>query len=144
MLNIGDQAPDFTLQDQDGIEHTLSHYRGKKVLLFFYPKDHTPGCTTEVRELQAAFQSLTEYSLVILGINADSLKQHKSFCDKHSLSFSLLSDPTKTTINAYHADNWLSVKRISYLIDEQGKIIHLFPKVSPKEHAKQILNILAL
>ena len=144
MLNIGDQAPDFLLQDQDGNDHSLHQYRGKKVLLFFYPKDHTPGCTIEVQQLQLAFQELSQYSLVLLGINADSPKRHKSFCDKHSLIFTLLSDPTKTTIGAYEAGNWLIVKRISYLIDEQGTIIHIFPKVSPKEHAKEVLNILRL
>lgn len=142
MLNRGDLAPDFSLSDQDGKIHSLKQYLGKKVLLFFYPKDHTPGCTIEVKGIRDLFEELNHYGLIILGINADSTKKHQGFCTKHSLQFPLLSDPTKVTIEAYHAKGLLSIKRISYLIDEEGKILKAFPKISPNQHAEEILHTL--
>ncbi|MBM3201391.1 MAG: peroxiredoxin [Chlamydiae bacterium] len=142
MLEKGQSAPDFSLPDQDGIVHTLHQYRGKKVLLFFYPKDNTPGCTIEAKGFRDLYDQFQELGVFLLGINTDSTNTHKKFCTKHSLPYPLLSDPDKTTITAYGAKGFLSAKRISYLIDEEGVIMHPFLKVSPSHHPEEILSIL--
>lgn len=141
MLAIGSLAPDFSLRDQDGKEHSLLQYRGKKVILFFYPKDHTPGCTIEVQNFRDSLDEFQAKGVVILGINGDSEKRHKSFVDKHQLPFSLLSDPERVVIKAYEAKG-LGTKRVTYIIDEDGKILYTFPKVKPSNHIPELLAVL--
>ncbi len=137
MLNEGQQAPDFSLLDQDGHKHSLGEYKGKWVLLYFYPKDDTPGCTAEACALRDNYADLTKLSVVI-GVSADSVESHKKFVDKYHLPFTLLADPEKKVIKEYGANGIPFNKRISYLIDPQGKIVKVYPKVDPQQHAAEI------
>ena len=139
MLQVGSLAPDFELPDQDANLHKLSSYRGKKVLIYFYPKDNTPGCTAEACSLRDNFNELKEKNLVIFGISADTVESHKKFAEEHGLPFTLLADPEKKVVQLYNANGKLFVSRISYLIDEEGKIQKLYPKVNPLDHANQIM-----
>src|SRR4051812_7616225 len=104
MLKIGNKAPAFTLADQDGKIHSLSDYAGKKVLLYFYPKDDTPGCTTEACNFRDGYEEFTKMGLVILGVSKDSVKSHKKFAEKFALPFPLLSDETGEVVESY--DSW--------------------------------------
>ena len=141
-------AADFTLPDQDGKEHTLSDYRGKWVVLYFYPKDDTPGCTTEACNFRDNITRLTDMGVVVLGVSKDSVKSHKKFEDKYHLNFTLLSDEDKKVIQAYHA--WGKKKfmgkefegtlRTTYLIDPQGEIKKVYENVNPGQHIKEILQ----
>lgn len=140
MLSLGSQAPDFELPDQDGEMHKLSSYLGKKVLIYFYPKDNTPGCTAEACALRDSFNELKAKNLIILGVSADSVQSHKDFAEKHGLPFTLLADPDKKVVKLYNANGKLFVSRISYLIDEQGKIAKLYPNVNPISHASEIMS----
>ena len=151
MLEIGTQAPDFTLMDQAGNPHTLSEYRGKKVLLYFYPKDNTPGCSKQAAAYSEAMQSFSDKGVAVLGISKDSLASHQKFSDKYALTFPILSDPERTVIEAY--DVWkekklygkvsMGVVRTTYLIDEAGKIVFANDKVKAAEDAAKMLEILA-
>ena len=148
MLEKGTSAPDFKLDDQDGNPVSLSDFKGKKILLWFYPKASTPGCTIEGQEFRDEFQKFQEKNTVILGMSADSVKSQKNFCVKQSFPFSLISDPDKSTIRKYEAigkkkmygREYEGVFRISYLIDAQGIIEKVYEKVKPKEHAKEVLK----
>ena len=148
MLLEGTKAPDFKLDDQDGNPISLADFKGKKVLLWFYPKASTPGCTIEGQEFRDEFQKFQEKNTVILGMSADSVKSQKNFCEKQSFPFSLVSDPEKTTIRKYEAiglkkmygREYEGIFRISYLIDENGLIQKTYGKVKPKEHAKEVLE----
>lgn len=145
MLPINSTAPDFTLQDQNGTPHTLSQYKGKKVLLYFYPKDDTPGCTTEACTIRDSFNDFEKMGIVVLGVSKDAVESHKKFEKKFSLPFPLLSDPDKSVIKQYGAINqtgWFKggTKRISYLIDESGKIAQVYEKVKPETHAQEVLG----
>jgi peroxiredoxin Q/BCP len=146
-LKVGDRAPDFTLPDQDGMEHSLIDYRGQWVLLYFYPKDMTPGCTTEacsIRDSRAAFK---QQKLVVLGVSADSVKRHKKFADKHELPFTLLSDEGKIMLRSYGVwgkkkfmgHEFEGVMRQSFLIDPDGKISRIYESVKPAQHAQEVL-----
>ncbi len=134
MLKIGDRAPDFKLLDQEGKEHTLSMYVGKKVLIYFYPKDDTPGCTTEACNFRDSNAMMLEMGLVILGVSKDSVKSHKKFADKYDLNFPILSDETTEMIKSYDAwapkkfmgREYLGVLRKSVMIDETGKISKIY------------------
>jgi len=147
LLPEGSVAPDFSLFDQDGKSHRLSDYRGKKVILYFYPKDDTPGCTKEACEFAAAWGMIKDKA-VVLGVSADSIESHKKFAQKYHLPFPLLSDPQKEVIKKYGAwgkkkfmgREFEGILRITYLIDETGKIAKVFPKVDPAEHAKEIMQ----
>lgn len=151
MLEIGTTAPDFTLPDQDGSLHTLSSYRGKKVILYFYPKDNTPGCTKQACGYSAHAPSFTEKGAVILGISKDSVASHKKFAEKYDLQFPILSDPERTVIESY--DVWkekklygkvsMGVVRTTYLIDENGIIQKANGKVKAAEDAETMLEALA-
>jgi peroxiredoxin Q/BCP len=143
MLAVGSQAPDFELLDQDGQSHKLSSYLGKKVLIYFYPKDNTPGCTAEACALRDNFNELKAKNLVIFGISADTVASHKKFADQHGLPFTLLADPEKKAVALYEADGAMFVSRISYLIDEQGKIMKVYPNVNPLNHAAEIMSDLS-
>lgn len=146
MIKIGDTAPEFTLPDQEGKMHSLSDYKGKKVLVYFYPKDDTPGCTTEACNFRDGYEDFQKMGLVILGVSKDSIKSHKKFADKFSLPFPLLSDESGEMVEKY--DSWgkkkfmgreyLGIFRNSFLIDEEGKIIKIYKEVKAKEHAREI------
>lgn len=137
MIEAKTLAPDFTLMDQDGKSHTLSQYKGKNVLVYFYPMDDTPGCTKEACSIRDSYQELTKLDLQVFGISPDSIESHKKFAEKYKLPFTLLSDPNKEVVGKYDADGaW--VQRISYLINKEGEIIKTYPKVSPATHAAEI------
>ena len=148
MLEKGTSAPDFKLDDQDGNPVSLADFKGKKILLWFYPKASTPGCTIEGQEFRDEFTKFQEKNTVILGMSADSVKSQKNFCEKQNFPFSLVSDPEKTTIRKYEAiglkkmygREYEGIFRISYLIDEKGFIQKTYGKVKPKEHAKEVLE----
>ena len=148
MLEVGDKAPDFTLEDQDGTRISLDQFLGQKILLWFYPKASTPGWTVEGQGLRDEFQNFTDKNTVILGMSADSVKKQKNFCEKQQFPFSLLSNPDKDVIRSYEAiglkkmygREYEGIFRISYLIDEKGYIIKVYSKVKVKEHAKDVLE----
>ena len=151
MLAEGTRAPAFTALDQFETKHTLSQYKDSFVLLYFYPKDNTPGCTTEACSIRDAWQDFRDNNIVVLGVSADSTKSHASFAEKFSLPFPLLSDPDKKILHAYEAigtkqmfgRKYEGILRISYLIDPRGKIVKAYPKVKPAQHAAQILEDIA-
>ena len=150
MLNIGIKAPDFTLQDQNGEEHSLSDYRGKKVILYFYPKDNTAGCTKQACGFADRYPLFKEKDAVILGVSKDSVASHKKFEEKYGLPFTLLSDTGLDVIKAY--DVWkeknnygkisMGVVRTTYLIDENGIIIKAMDKVKAAENPQEMLELL--
>lgn len=148
MLKIGDKAPEFKLLDQDGKEHTLSMYLGKKVLIYFYPKDDTPGCTTEACNFRDSNAAMLEIGLVILGVSKDSVKSHKKFADKYNLNFPILSDESTDMIKSYDAwapkkfmgREYLGILRKSVLIDEKGKISKIYEDVKAKTHRDEVIN----
>lgn len=148
MLEVGDKAPDFTLEDQDGTRISLNQFLGQKILLWFYPKASTPGWTVEGQGLRDEFQNYTDKNTVILGMSADSVKKQKNFCEKQQFPFSLLSNPDKDVIRNYKAiglkkmygREYEGIFRVSYLIDEKGYIIKVYSKVKVKEHAKEVLE----
>lgn len=151
MLEIGTKAPDFTLPDQNGQMHSLSDYAGKKVILYFYPKDNTPGCTKQACGFSELRPQFEEKGAVILGVSRDSVASHKRFEEKQGLTFTLLSDPELQVIQAY--DVWkekknygkvsMGVVRTTYLLDEKGVIVKAFDKVKAAENPAQMLEELA-
>ena len=148
MLEIGTKAPDFTLPDQNGNMHSLSEYRGKKVILYFYPKDNTPGCTKQACGFAERFPQFTEKGAVVLGISKDSVASHKKFEEKYGLPFTLLADPELVAIQAYdvwqekknYGKTYMGVVRTTYLIDENGKIVKAFEKVKAADNPEQMLG----
>jgi len=148
MLEIGTKAPDFTLPDQNGNMHSLSEYRGKKVILYFYPKDNTPGCTKQACGFAERFLQFTEKGAVVLGISKDSVASHKKFEEKYGLPFTLLADPELVAIQAYdvwqekknYGKTYMGVVRTTYLIDENGKIVKAFDKVKAADNPEQMLG----
>lgn len=150
MLNIGNPAPDFKSEDQNGEEISLKQFRGRKVLLYFYPKDNTPGCTVEACALRDNFKKITDLGVVILGVSADNAGSHQKFITKHDLPFDLIVDDQKEIINIYEAlgektmfgKKYLGIIRKSYLIDEEGNILKIWPKVNPLKHASEVLDFL--
>ncbi len=151
-LTINTPAPDFSLSDQDGKMHTLSDYRGKWVLLYFYPRDNTPGCTKQACVLRDAFPELKKRGCVVLGVSTDTEKSHKKFEEKFKLPFPLLADTEKLLVNAYGVwapkkfmgREFLGTLRTSFLIDPSGKIVKIYEKVKPPIHADEVLRDLAL
>lgn len=146
MLKVGSLAPDFDLVDEDGTIHRLSDYRGHKVVLYFYPKDNTPGCTKEACNFRDNFAELTKFGVKVFGISKDGQKSHMNFKNKFELPFTLLSDPEQIVIEKYEATKSptalgkIFVKRVSYVIDEQGIIEKVYPKVNAATHASDILE----
>lgn len=148
MLEIGTKAPDFTLPDQNGDIHTLEEYRGKKVILYFYPKDNTAGCTKQACGFAERYPQFLEKGAVVLGVSKDSVKSHKNFETKYELPFTLLSDPERQAIEAY--DVWkekknygkvsMGVVRTTYLIDENGIIVNAMDKVKAADNPQQMLE----
>ena len=151
MLEVNRKAPDFTLSDKDGRQVSLSDFLGKKVVLYFYPKDNTPGCTRQACAFAAAYEQFKEQDVVVIGISKDSTASHQKFAQKYDLPFILLSDPELQAIQAY--DVWqekklygkvsMGVVRTTYIIDEQGNIKKVMPKVKPDTNAVEILDYLA-
>lgn len=143
----GTPAPDFTLFDQDGSAHTLSAYQGKRVLLYFYPKDDTPGCTKEACMLRDALPDFTKLDAVVFGVSADSVKSHKKFAEKYGLPFTLLADEGKEVVNAYGVwgkkkmmgREYDGIFRTSFLIAPDGSILKVYENVKPELHAAQVL-----
>ena len=150
MLEVGTKAPDFELPDQNGDMHKLSDYAGKKVILYFYPKDNTPGCTKQACGFSERYPQFMEKGVVVLGISKDSVASHLKFAQKYDLPFILLSDPELQAIQAYgvwqekklYGKVSMGVVRSTYLIDEQGVIARVMPKVKPDTNAADILAAL--
>lgn len=150
MLEVGMKAPEFTLNDKDGKAVSLSQFKGKKVVLYFYPKDSTPGCTKQACAFAGAYDVYKEMGVEVIGISKDSVKSHSNFATKYALPFVLLSDPELQAIQAY--DVWkekklygkvsMGVVRATYVIDEEGVIEHVMPKVKPDTNAEEILKYL--
>ena len=150
MLEIGTKAPDFTLSDQNVTEHSLKDFQGKKIVLYFYPKDNTPGCTSQACGFGELYPQFTEKGAVVIGISKDSVASHKKFEEKYNLPFLLLSDSELSAIKAYdvwHEKNMygkktMGVVRTTYLIDEDGIIIKAFGKVKAADNPAQMLQAL--
>lgn len=140
MLTEHTPAPLFTLPNADGVPVSLTDYANNWVLLYFYPKDDTPGCTTEACSLRDNMPFLEDIGITVLGINGDSVASHKKFTEKYTLPFNLLSDTTGDTIKAYGADGFLAPKRISYLIAPDGTIAKAYATVSPATHAQEVID----
>lgn len=138
-LLVGSQAPEFSLLDQNSEEQKLSDYRGQKVLVYFYPKDDTPGCTKEACGIRDNYGEFEELGVKVFGVSHDSPESHQKFTEKHNLPFTLLSDPEKEMIKAYGAGGMMT-RRVSYLIDENGVVLKYYPKVDPTSHGTEILN----
>ncbi|MBP6859281.1 MAG: peroxiredoxin [Candidatus Magasanikbacteria bacterium] len=138
MLHVAAVAPDFNLPDQNSVNHKLSDYIGQWVLLYFYPKDDTPGCTTEACSVQENLSKFEQLHVIVLGISADPVQSHQNFAQKYGLHFTLLSDSKKDTISAYEAGG-IFTKRISYLIDPHGKIFKAYNAVDPDTHVATVL-----
>ena len=151
MLTVGTKAPDFTLNDQHGAEVRLSDFLGKKVVLYFYPKDNTPGCTRQACAFAGSYAAFKDQNVVVIGVSKDSVASHVKFAQKYELPFILLSDPELQAIQAY--DVWqekklygkvsMGVVRSTYIIDELGMIEKVMPKVKPDTNAAEILAYLA-
>jgi thioredoxin-dependent peroxiredoxin len=147
MPKIGEKAPDFTLPDQNGVIHSLSDYHGKWVLIYFYPKDNTPGCTKEACLIRDAFPAFQKLTCAVLGISTDTEKSHKKFEEKFSLPFPLLADTLKTVVKAYGVwapkkfmgREFLGTLRTSFLINPEGIIVKVYEKVKPPVHAEEVL-----
>ena len=149
MLEVGTKAPEFTLPDQNGVMHSLAEYRGQKVVLYFYPKDSTPGCTKQACNFGELLPQFREKGAVVIGVSKDSVASHKKFEEKYGLPFTLLSDVERTVIEAY--DVWkekknygkvsMGVVRTTYLIDEEGIIIKAVGNVKAAENPAQMLEM---
>ncbi|MBR2914334.1 MAG: thioredoxin-dependent thiol peroxidase [Clostridia bacterium] len=150
MLTVGTKAPDFTLIDKEGNNVSLADFLGKKIVLYFYPKDNTPGCTRQACAFASAYEDFKTNNIAVIGISKDSVSSHKKFAEKYSLPFVLLSDPELVAIKAY--DVWqekkmcgkvgMGVVRTTFIIDENGNIEKIMPKVKPDTNAMEILEYL--
>lgn len=148
MLEAGMIAPDFALLDSEGREHKLSDYFGKKIVLYFYPKDNTPGCTRQACAFASAYDEFRRRDIVVIGISRDSVASHKKFAEKYNLPFILLSDPDLAAIQSYgvwqekklYGKTSFGVVRTTFIIDEDGKISAVMPKVKPDTNAGEILD----
>ena len=151
LLEVGTKAPDFTLPDKDGNPVSLSDFVGKKVVLYFYPKDNTPGCTRQACAFAAAYEGFKARDVVVIGISKDSAASHRKFAEKYELPFMLLSDPELQAIQAYgvwqekklYGKVSMGVVRSTFIIDENGMIEKVMPKVKPDTNAAEILEYLA-
>ena len=148
-LKVGDKAPDFCIQNEDGKLCKLSDYKSKKLVLYFYPKDNTPGCTAQSCNLRDNYLKLKKKGFEVLGVSRDDQQSHQKFIGKFDLPFSLLADIEKTVINAYGVwgpkkfmgKEYEGIHRTTFLINEDGVIDYIFNKVKTKEHSEQILEI---
>ena len=148
MLNIGDKAPEFTLQDKEGREVSLSDFKGSKVVLYFYPKDNTPGCTRQACAFAGLYSEFEKKGVKVIGISRDSVNSHEKFASKYNLPFILLSDPDLAAIKSYgvwqekklYGKVSMGVVRTTFVIDEEGNIERIMPKVKPDTNASEILS----
>ncbi len=149
-VQVGDKAPDFTLIDQDGNKVSLNDFKGKNIVLYFYPKDNTSGCTKEACNFRDEFPKFGKLNAVIIGISPDSVESHRKFIDKYKLPFTLLSDESKTTLEKYgvwkeksmYGRKYMGVERSTFTIDKTGKIRKIFRKVKVADHNKEVLEAL--
>jgi peroxiredoxin Q/BCP len=150
LLAVGTQAPEFTATDQNGKKRALRDFRGKKVIVYFYPKDNTPGCTKEACAFRDNFAKFRQLNVEILGVSIDGEKSHQSFVQKYDLPYTLLADTDKRLVEAYgvwgekrlYGKTYMGTNRVTYLIDETGKIAAVFPQVKPDTHAEELLLVL--
>ncbi len=148
MLTIGDTAPDFTSTDQNGDTVRLSDYRGRRVALYFYPKDNTPGCTAQACSLRDSYSDLQAAGYEVLGVSTDSQASHRKFADKYELPFRLLADTDRQLVEAYgvwqeksnYGRTYMGIVRTTFVIDEQGIITDIIGKIDTKNHANQLLG----
>jgi peroxiredoxin Q/BCP len=149
LIEAGKAAPDFTLQDQHGREHRLKDYRGRWVVLYFYPKDATSGCTTQACQFRDAAAQYAKIGAVVLGVSPDDVKSHERFARKHALPFSLLADPDRKVCTRYgvwqeksmYGRKYMGVVRTTYLIDPEGKVAHRWDKVKVAGHDQEVLRV---
>ncbi len=150
MLKAGDPAPNFTLVSDGGQEVSLSDYRGQKVVLYFYPKDDTPGCTAEACAFRDDHSDIVAAGAAVLGVSPDTIKSHDKFKAKYNLPFALLSDPDHRVADMYGAwgekkmfgKSYEGILRSTFIVDEEGTIVKVFPKVTPKGHSREVLAAL--
>ena len=152
MLNVGVKAPEFKLPDQNGVEHSLSEYKGMKVILYFYPKDNTSGCTSQACSLRDGYSELRKNNIEVIGVSVDDQKSHKKFVDKYELPFPLIADTDKKLVELFgvwgekkmYGRTYFGTYRTTFVIDETGTITHILqPKqIKTKEHADQLLQLL--
>ncbi len=148
LLEVGAKAPSFETIDQDGNPVKLDDFKGKKVVLYFYPKDDTPGCTKEACAFRDNLPKFDKLNIEVLGVSVDNQKKHKKFADKYELSFKLLVDEEKIIVQKYKVwglkkmmgREYMGTNRVTYIIDENGKIMKVYPKVKPEKHAEEILQ----
>ncbi|MCX2450938.1 thioredoxin-dependent thiol peroxidase [Pedobacter sp. PLR] len=149
-LTAGQNAPDFTANDQDGNTVSLNQFKGKKVVLYFYPKDNTPGCTTEACDFRDNYQGLVAKGIVVLGVSVDDEQSHQKFASKYDLPFTLIADTDKKIVEAYgvwgeknmYGKKYMGTNRKTFLIDEHGVITHIIAKVDTKNATSQVLELL--
>lgn len=147
MIAVNEKAPNFELEGSDGKKHTLGEFKGKYLVLYFYPTDDTPGCTTEACGFRDVNSEIRKLGAEVVGISKDSIESHNKFTNKHKLNFLLLSDPEYKTMKAYDAYGdkgifGMGTIRKTYIIDKDGKIAKIFPKVKPEGHNKEVLEFL--
>jgi thioredoxin-dependent peroxiredoxin len=150
-LKIGSMSPDFSLDGDDGKKHSLKEFRGKKIVLYFYPKDDTSGCTKESCSFRDNLSAIKKKGAVVLGLSADGTDSHRKFISKYDLNFPLLSDESKSVLEMYGVwklknfmgRKYMGIERTTVIIDEKGKISHIFPKVKVDGHTEEVLNALS-
>lgn len=150
MLEIGMKVSDIKLFDQNGISKSLQDFEGKKIVLFFYPKDNTPGCTKEACSFRDEIKVIEEENAVVIGVSADSIKSHKNFSEKFNLPFTLLSDEKKEFLQAFgvwkeksmYGKKYMGIERTTFIIDEKGIIKHIFSKVKVDNHSEEVIKLL--
>jgi thioredoxin-dependent peroxiredoxin len=148
LLSVGNKAPGFKTTDQDGKPISLGDFKGQKIVLYFYPKDDTPGCTREACSFRDGWAQFRKRKVAVLGVSVDDAKSHKKFAEKYSLPFTLLADAEKKIVQDYgvwgeksmYGRKYMGTNRVTYLIDEKGKIAAVWPKVKPDGHAEEILE----
>jgi peroxiredoxin Q/BCP len=149
-LKVGDKAPAFSLKNTEGKTVRLADFKGKRLVIYFYPKDATPGCTVEACAFRDDYADLQQYGVEVVGVSADDQKSHQKFTEKHSLPFALLSDPDHTMIEKYGAwgekslygRKFMGILRMTYIIDEEGRIAYIFKKVKPETHSQDVLKVI--
>lgn len=151
MLEVGKKAPSFKLKDQNGNTISLNDFKGKKVVLYFYPKDNTPGCTKEACSFRDSIKEIERHNAVVIGMSADSISSHKNFSEKFNLPFSILSDENKKVLELYgvwkeknmYGKKYMGIERTTIIIDENGNVQKIFPKVKVDEHIKEVIKELS-
>ena len=142
-ISVGEPAPEFSLSDENGKMHSLLNYRGQKIVVYFYPKDDTPGCTKEACGIRDEFSSFEDNQIVVFGVSYDNASSHRKFKKKFDIPFHLLSDENKSVSKLYGADGTFFPSRKTYLIDEDGKLLKIYDKVNVLNHAEDILRTFA-